>query len=67
MEELSKLTASVNSSAQKLGVFKKDTEARKKKAQMQEAVAMVTGVEALCGRKYSTLIPTPIVCRFEFN
>jgi len=46
VEELTKLTERVNGSAQKLGVFKKDTESRKKKAQMQEAAEMVTSVEA---------------------
>jgi hypothetical protein len=45
-EELIKLTERVNSAAQKLGVFKKDTAIRKKRALMQEAGEMVTVTEA---------------------
>lgn len=45
-EELGKLTERINAAAQKLGVFKKDTEARRKKALMQEAVEMIEGIGA---------------------
>jgi len=46
MAELTKLMERVNSEAQKLGVFKRDTEGRRKKAQMQEAGELVVAVEA---------------------
>jgi len=46
IEEFAKLTERANSAAQKLGVFKKDTESRRKKAQLVEAGEMVTAVEA---------------------
>lgn len=44
-EELAKLTERVNQAASKVAQFKKDTEARKKIAQMQEAGEKVTATE----------------------
>jgi hypothetical protein len=44
-EEFAKLTATVNTASTKLGSFKKDTESRKKTAQLQEAGEKITAAE----------------------
>jgi len=46
IEELTNLTSRINSAAQKHAAFKKDTDARKKNAQLQEAAEKISKAEA---------------------